>query len=94
MRVTVGHVEREEAEWDRMWESLASLGMNQGLEQPTVAPHPDSGECWQYMGSCRSGRGGWRHEFRHRMHPTTNQREYYPIAASRGWKPETTHTYN
>lgn len=70
-------VERDDPEWDRMWQKLGEHPLNAGYEQPTVCEK--FGECWQYMGT-EMVEGGenerWEHCFRHRCHPRTSKRQY------------------
>jgi hypothetical protein len=58
-----------------MWTALAAHPLNAGLDEPTEAYEPQSGECWQYMDTTADG----LHEFRHRRHPRTLEREYVRI---------------
>ncbi len=51
------------------------------LEDPVME---NDGECWQYMGSSDNG-DGWKHTFRHRSHPATNDRVIVNVPASIGW---------
>ena len=74
-------VSRDTAEWDYMWDRLAAHYSNIGQEQPTVCYNPEYGEVWQYMGTVRQAHLLF-HEFRHRMHPASGQREYLRIQAS------------
>lgn len=62
-------IERDSPEWNRMWKMLANLPLNNG---DTVCLNQD--EVWQYLGTVNG-----EHEFRHRCHPSTNQREYLTI---------------
>jgi hypothetical protein len=59
-------------EYERMWAELAALEGNRLCECP------ESGEVWQYMGTQQES-DGWKHCFRHRHHPGTQQREYRMI---------------
>jgi hypothetical protein len=52
-----------------------------------VALNEEFNELWQYMGTFKDERGYW-HNFRHRMHPETNAREYHNIHAAPGWVPQ------
>jgi hypothetical protein len=69
-------------EWNAAWKGLAALSGDDDF----VALNPRSGEVWQYMGSVE--RGAWRHEFRHRDHPSDNQRHLLRVLATAAWKPE------
>jgi hypothetical protein len=42
------------------------------------------GEHWQYVGSWDRG-DGWKHVFRHRCHPATDQPATINVPASQGW---------
>ena len=70
-------VERDSEEWNAMWRALASKPLNAGLADPVCALDESTGERWQYMGTY----DGW-HEFRHRQHPRTQQREYLKIEST------------
>jgi len=63
-------------EWDRAWTALARDTVNRKVAgDKRAATHPESGECWQYMGTHHSrSHGGWIHDFRHRMHPAYGER--------------------
>jgi hypothetical protein len=61
-------------EYERMWAELAAL------EGDRLCECPESGEVWQYMGTQLES-DGWKHCFRHRHHPGTQQREYRMIGA-------------
>jgi len=67
---------RESEHWDAMWAWLAAHPYNAGLERPTVAECPETGEAWQYMGTERDENGRWHDCFRHRHHPTHRRRVY------------------
>jgi hypothetical protein len=71
------------SEWLVAWGGLAALS---GDEDRT-AYDPVSGEVWQYMGAERGTRGPWRHCFRHRCHPRTQERTYLRVLASSDWNP-------
>ena len=38
-------VDRGSPAWDSMWAWLGRQSINEGLDQPTVAPDPEFGEC-------------------------------------------------
>ena len=67
-------------EWDFMWNWLENHPLNKGLENPTSATN--DGENWRYMGSFKQGERVI-HEFRHRNHPVTNQRQDVKVEASK-----------
>lgn len=69
-------VKRESPEWDYMWEWVSQHPINEGLEDSSTALN--EGEAWQYMGSFKQG-DKVIHEFRHRFHPKTQQREYLKL---------------
>lgn len=74
-------VEQGDPEWERMWSALAERG------EAIDVPDPDSGECWQYMGTVPV-KGSWCHQFRHRCHPVLHSRQYVNLPASAeflGW---------
>lgn len=77
-------IERNNPEWDRMWQKLGENPFNAGSENPTVCEN--LGECWQYMGTEFVGNEQgkkWMHCFRHRCHPKTNKRQYLWIEDQR-----------
>ena len=59
------------AAWEAAWGVVARARINAGLADPVCAEDPDTGEVWQYMGTCQAR----FHEFRHRRHPVTGRRE-------------------
>lgn len=78
----VAFVRPETNEWGYMWTCLAAHFVNDGQPNPTVAYNDECNEVWQYMGTVRQGEKLY-HEFRHRMHPRTGQRESVRLPASR-----------
>lgn len=62
-------IEIDSAEWNYMWNWLASHPINEGIENPSLALN--DGEAWQYMGSYKQG-DRVLSQFRHRNHPKTN----------------------
>ena len=68
-------VDADDPEWAVMWEALRER------DGDTVARNPESGECWQYMGTWMPGDVAV-HSFRHRDHPRTGQRESISIPCS------------
>lgn len=76
-------IKRDSPEWETMWNWLASHPVNTGLEEPSVALHPEYSEAWQYMGSYKQGNRVIS-EFRHRMHPVTQKRENVSYSHSNG----------
>ena len=72
-------------EFKNDWEGeiqWAFKGLPGGIE----AFNAEFGESWQYMGTILY-KGVFYHQFRHRMHPSTQQREYRNIPATQGWEP-------
>ena len=80
-------VNSESPEWGRMWTVLSRIPINTriGLD-PFVCENVPYGESWQYMGTYLDG-ARFVHEFRHRQHPVTMQREIRKIPAPAGWNP-------
>lgn len=74
-------IEIDSPEWNYAWDWLAAHPINSGLEEPSLAKHPESGEAWQYMSSYYHN-GKILHEFRHRNHPTTNKLEIIVLHGS------------
>jgi hypothetical protein len=68
----------EGPEEDKMWAKLTK-------EYGDPVQRND-GECWQYMGSV--WKSEWLHTFRHRCHPSTDDRICVSFVASEGWAPE------
>lgn len=75
----IGWVDRSNPEFLRMWASFEKL-------TPFAAdrPDPQTGEVWQYMGSCLLG-DAWWHEFRHRS--LSGERRRIVLRATEGWEP-------
>jgi hypothetical protein len=63
----------DKREWDRAWD-IAVPGDDKA--------ETHNYESWQYMGSSNRDQGDWRHEFRHRCHPSNDKRMYRSVAAS------------
>lgn len=84
---TMMFVSQGTAEWSRMWGALAQHPCNAALEPEARAIATNDkfgGEVWQYMGTvCKPNGPAIHHEFRHRAHPTTDERTYVRIAAGR-----------
>jgi hypothetical protein len=68
-------------EWNYMWNWLKAHPLNSDQEDPYTAMHPETKECWQYMGSYKNG-NRVIHDFRHRNHPLTNKMEKLSLNAS------------
>lgn len=68
-------------EWHYMWNWLKAHPLNVDQEDPYTAMHPETKECWQYMGSYKNGNRVIS-EFRHRNHPLTNKMEKLSVNAS------------
>ena len=56
-------VDEDDPEWGLMWTALKAA------DGDTVRECPETGQCWQYMGTQREDDGVIRHCFRHRHHP-------------------------
>jgi hypothetical protein len=68
-------------EWHYMWNWLKAHPLNAEQEDPYTAMHPETKECWQYMGSYKNG-NRVIHQFRHRNHPLTGKVEKLSVNAS------------
>ena len=70
--------DKDKDEWEFAWKRLLQVtgDPNETME--------NNGECWQYMGSIYVA-PTWVHQFRHRNHPSTNQRVYKDITASKNF---------
>jgi len=75
-------IDQNSAEWNYMWDWLASHPLNEGIEEPSIATN--NGESWQYMGSYQHG-GRLIHTLRHRNHPRYNRIETVSVSASSGF---------
>ncbi len=78
-------------EWNYMWKWLEDHPLNAGLPEPTYAQN--QGEGWQYMGSFRNESIAV-HNFRHRSHPTTNERVSLTLFASKDMTEEDVELFN
>ena len=65
-------IKQDSAEWNYMWDKLASHPINEGIEDPSLAIN--EGEGWQYMGSLKQNERVI-HQFRHRKHIKFGRRE-------------------
>lgn len=72
-------IEPDSPEWHFMWKWLGDHPLNKDIENPTLALN--NGEGWMYMGSFKQG-DRVVHEFRHRIHPTTNTLQSLKVSAS------------
>lgn len=79
MNAALCFVEPESAEWSFAW---AGVARRYGSDFAQL----NRGECWQYMGTAFTARG-WEHQFRHRCHPSTNERVYLHLPVSAEWTP-------
>jgi len=68
-------VERDSAEWIRMW------GYLQSVYGDCACYDESTGEVWQYMGTELKS-GEWAHCFRHRCLPPIGERKYYRVPVS------------
>ena len=57
-------------EWDFAWNWVASHPLNEGQEDPSTVMN--NGYGWMYMGSYWNGSDKLISEFRHKLHPKTN----------------------
>lgn len=71
-------------EWARAWDKLEKDPINYAVgTYRKAAACPDSGETWQYMGTVlikQDGGMDWVHEFRHRHHPVSKQRQVVRVS--------------
>ena len=88
MTYEIGSTESKE-EMDRAWTALAAKEINRGQTQPRVC-ESEHGEVWQHMCCFRLPGRIWFHQFRHRQHPNTGQREIINIQV-RDWRSVTSH---
>lgn len=77
--VCIAFLAPTDPEWERAWSTFPDREMW----------NADACEALQYMGSAQTMQGYWRHEFRHRAVPGTNERRYWYVTASEGWEPTT-----
>ena len=69
-------LERDTPGWSAAWNGLwLSTRLRFGIGDIT-AYNAEYREVWQYMGSIRRTGRPDEHQFRHRMHPISGQREY------------------
>jgi len=71
-----------------MWNWLENHPLNKGLDSPSLAPN--NGEHWQYMGSLKH-KERVLHQFRHRLHPVTNNVQSVSVKSSEGFTPDQIH---
>lgn len=69
-------------EWNAAWARLADVTGDRDF----AAVNERSGEAWQYMGTYKRG-GEWEHQFRHRDHPSNDQRWLLNLPVSKSWRP-------
>lgn len=62
-------------EWEYAWAQLAAHPLNNVLPDSKMAVN--NGEVWEYMGTDKG-----KHTFRHRCHPSSDEREYVHIPIS------------
>ncbi len=77
------HVIEQDKEYDYMWDKLAKHPLNRDDEIPHMCEN--GGETWQYMGTYETDLK-ISHQFRHRRHPKTSDRQYIYIEASKVFK--------
>lgn len=78
-------IKENSPEYNYMWNWLASHPINEGFAEPMVAFN--DGEAWQYMGTYKQGTKAL-HEFRHRNHPSNNDRVSLKVNASENMNDE------
>jgi len=71
MQKTCVFIERGTKEWDALWRLFQRVASDAYGATDLADEDPETGEVWQYMGTWDG-----EHQFRHRNHPTTGQREY------------------
>lgn len=72
-------IKQDSPEYNFMWGWIAAHPINKGLTDPMEAFN--DGEAWQYMGTYKQGPRAV-HEFRHRNHPSNNDRVNLKVSAS------------
>lgn len=78
-------IKENSPEWEYMWEWLAAHPLNEGLEEPSVANNELNDEKWRYRLSYRQIEGDdikVLHEFMHKSHPKTGDKEKLVLWAS------------
>jgi hypothetical protein len=65
------------AEWDFMWNALKAHFRAKDFAEYNAS----FGEAWQYMGTSIK-ESKWTHFFRHRAHPSTNERATWSVWAT------------
>ena len=76
------HLKHANVEWARAWDRLSRASINYTVGTDRRAAYcPDSRETWQYMGTVLVEGNGWVHEFRHRHHPVSKQRQVERVPA-------------
>lgn len=78
--IKVSFMKENTNEWFVAWGKLSNAILNSMLPDPMAAEDPHTGEVWQYMGTVfNEDYASWQHEFRHRKHPKTGNRETYKV---------------
>lgn len=72
------HAERDSPAWNAAWQGLAETIKRDRLGDGKDLDQARGGEGWQYMGSVIT-KTGQSHEFRHRNHPVSENREYREV---------------
>ncbi|MBK7859050.1 MAG: hypothetical protein IPJ65_10615 [Archangiaceae bacterium] len=80
LRATVGWLRVRSREWNAAWRGLLERSQDRDADSEF------RGERWQYLGSDAFA-GGWRHHFRHRMHPRLGRDARIRVPATLGWTP-------
>lgn len=76
------YLNHENVEWARAWDRLSRAPINDAVGTDRREAYcPDSQETWQYMGTVLVEDNGWVHEFRHRHHPVSKQRQVVRVPA-------------
>jgi len=76
------YLNHKKVEWARAWNRLSRAPINRAVGTDRKASYcPESGETWQYMGTVLVEDSGWVHEFRHRHHPVSKQRQVVRVPA-------------
>jgi hypothetical protein len=82
-------VEPDSPLWHEAWNGLRLSHMLRWGNDDVVSYNALFGESWQYMGSVARPGQPVEHQFRHRMHPISGQREYIATQGATGDTPTT-----
>jgi hypothetical protein len=79
---TLHFVEKNSTLWHTLWAKLWEQN-GKPLDEYGVPDfseyNPQYNEMWQYMGTVDKGSNQQEHQFRHRAHPSNNERKYISI---------------